>query len=167
VEPASEAAQVVTLSSDLDDLSPEYIDPLREALMAAGALDVQLWGTQMKKGRPGFRVEAICTTSAADQVLEAFFLHSTTAGVRRYLADRVTLPRHQIQVSAAEGLTVAVKVLETPGGPRVKAEFEDVRLVAERLGRPAHEVAREIEASARALVAESAAGGSRSQKEQG
>jgi pyridinium-3,5-bisthiocarboxylic acid mononucleotide nickel chelatase len=166
-EPASEAAQVVTLSSDLDDLSPEYIDPLREALMAAGALDVQLWGTQMKKGRPGFRVEAICTTSAADQVLEAFFLHSTTAGVRRYLADRVTLPRRQLQVTAAEGLIVAVKVLETPGGPRVKAEFEDVRLAAERLGRPAHEVAREIEASARAQLIESAAGGSRSQKEQG
>ncbi|HXI20687.1 MAG TPA: nickel insertion protein, partial [Gemmatimonadales bacterium] len=51
-EAAMPAAQVVTLSSDLDDLSPEYVDPLREALVAAGALDVQVWGTQMKKGRP-------------------------------------------------------------------------------------------------------------------
>lgn len=165
-EQASEAAQVVTLSSDLDDLSPEYIDPLREALMAAGALDVQVWGTQMKKGRPGFRIEAICSTPAADRVLEAFFLHSTTAGIRCVLADRVTLPRHQIQVSAAEGLTVAVKVLETPGGPRVKAEFDDVRRVADRLGRPAHEVAQEVENTARALVAGSAAGASRSREEQ-
>jgi uncharacterized protein (TIGR00299 family) protein len=166
-EPAQDAAQVVTLSSDLDDLSPEYLGPLREALMAAGALDVQLWGTQMKKGRPGFRVEALCTPAEADRVLEAFFLHSTTAGVRRALADRVTLPRHRIEVPAAAGLSVAVKVLETPGGPRVKAEFEDVRLVADRLGRPAHEIAREIEATARALIADPAAGVSRLQKEQG
>ena len=134
--------------------------------MAAGALDVQLWATQMKKGRLGFRVEVICTTSTKDRVLEAFFLHSTAAGVRCTLADRVTLPRRLIEVPAAEGLTVGVKVLETPGGPRVKAEFEDVRRVADRLGRPALEVAREVENKARALVAESAEGASRSRKEQ-
>jgi hypothetical protein len=166
-EPVAEAGQVVTLSSDLDDLSPEYIEPLREALMAAGALDVQVWATQMKKGRPGFRIEAVCGLSEADEVTEAFFMHSTTGGVRRALAERVTLPRHQIEVRAADGSPVAVKILETPSGPRVKAEFEDVRRAAVRLGRPAIEVACEIETTARALVAGTAARGSRSPKEQG
>jgi hypothetical protein len=158
---------VVTLSSDLDDLSPEYVEPLREALLAAGAIDVLLWATQMKKGRPGFRIEAMCDTGVADQVTEAFFLHSTTAGVRRTLAERVTLPRRLISVLAADGVPVQVKVLETPAGPRVKAEFEDVRRAAARLGRPAIEVAREIETEARALVAGGAASGSQSLKEQG
>jgi uncharacterized protein (TIGR00299 family) protein len=166
-EPAHEAGQVVTLSSDLDDMSPEYVDPLREALVAAGALDVQLWATQMKKGRPGFRIEVICGTGAADRVTEAFFLHSTTAGVRRTLAERVTLLRRLISVPAADGVPVQVKVLDTPAGPRVKAEFEDVRAAAARLGRPAIEVAREIESRARALVAGGAASSSQSLKEQG
>lgn len=166
-EPAQEAGQVVTLSSDLDDLSPEYVEPLREALVAAGALDVQLWGTQMKKGRPGFRIEVICETGVADRVTEAFFLHSTTAGVRRTTAERVTLPRRSVSVLAADGVPVQVKVLETSAGPRVKAEFDDVRAAAARLGRPALEVAREIESQARALVAGSAAGGPQSLKEQG
>jgi uncharacterized protein (DUF111 family) len=121
----------------------------------------------MKKGRAGFRVEAICPTHSAQQVTEAFFLHSTTAGVRRAVAERVTLPRRQIEVVAPDGFPVSVKVLETPGGPRVKAEFEDVRRAASRLGRPAHELAREIETKARALVAAAAAGASRSAKEQG
>ena len=31
-------------------LSPEFLEPLREALFMAGALDVQVWATQMKKG---------------------------------------------------------------------------------------------------------------------
>jgi hypothetical protein len=165
-EPVAEAGQVVTLSSDLDDLSPEYIDPLREALTAAGALDVQVWGTQMKKGRPGFRVEVVCEASKADRVTEAFFLHSTTAGLRRAIAERVTLPRRQIEVPAEDGLPVLVKVLETPAGPRVKAEFEDVRRAATRLGRPALEVARDIESRARALVAGTATGDSHPLKEQ-
>lgn len=164
---AAEVAQVVTLSSDLDDLSPEYVEPLREALVAAGALDVVLWGTQMKKGRPGFRVEVICDTPSTEAVLEAFFLHSTTAGIRRGSMERVTLPRRRVEVTTSDGLTGSVKVLETPGGPRVKAEFDEVQAMARRTGRPALDVAREIERQAQALVAQSPLSGTPSLKEKG
>ena len=166
-EPSIEATSVVTLSSDVDDLSPEYIEPLREALVAAGGLDVQVWATQMKKGRPGFRIEVTCDTAIADRVTEAFFLHSTTAGVRRVTAERVTLARRQLEVPTTDGQSIRVKVLETPAGPRVKAEYEDVRAAATRLGRPAHDLAREIEAEARLLVAGMAAGASHPLREQG
>lgn len=152
-ETAEESAEVVTVSADVDDLSPEYLEPLREALATAGALDVQVWGTMMKKGRPGFRIEVICDTAIADRAIEALFLHSTTAGVRRVSSERVTLPRRQIQIEATDGSVVAVKVLDSPAGPRVKAEYEDVRRAALHLGRPAIEVAREIEAAARAVLA--------------
>ncbi|HEY5940360.1 MAG TPA: LarC family nickel insertion protein, partial [Gemmatimonadales bacterium] len=77
---ALEAGEVVLVSTDLDDLSPEFLDPLREALFLAGALDVQLWTTQMKKGRAGFRVEVTVAPAEADKVTEALFRHSTTAG---------------------------------------------------------------------------------------
>jgi hypothetical protein len=142
---AAEAGEVVLLSTDLDDLSPEYLDPLREALFAAGALDVQLWTTQMKKGRAGFRVEATVSPAKADAVLDSFFRHSTTAGVRRYTAERVTLQRRVIDVTASDGATVRVKVLEGPGGPRVKPEYDDVAALARRTGRAAHEVARDLQ----------------------
>ena len=164
---ALEAGEVVTLSSDVDDLSPEYLEPLREALSSAGALDTQVWGTIMKKGRPGFRIEVICDTALAERVTEALFLHSTTSGVRRVSSERVTLPRRQVEVAAADGVSVQVKVLDSPAGPRVKAEYEDVRRAALRMGRPAIEVAREIETAARALLAETTAGSSQSRKEQG
>src|SRR2546422_465217 len=48
---AAEAGRVVLLATDVDDMSPEYVEPLRQALVAAGALDVQTWPVQMKKGR--------------------------------------------------------------------------------------------------------------------
>lgn len=166
-ELAEEAGHVVTLSSDMDDMSPEYIDPLREALVAAGALDVVLWGTQMKKGRLGLRVEVTCDTPSTGAVTEAFFLHSTTAGIRRGLMERVTLPRREILVAAPDGVLIPVKVLDTPAGPRVKSEYEAVRVAALRLGRPALDIAREVERQARTLVAPEPTGGTPSLKEKG
>ena len=143
-QPVVEAGEVVLLSTDLDDLSPEYLDPLRDALFAAGALDVQVWPTQSKKGRTGFRLEAMVSPGAGDAVTDALFRHSTTAGLRRYRAERVTLARQEMQVDAGDGTQVRVKVLEAPDGPRVKPEYDDVAAVARRTGRPAHEVARDL-----------------------
>ena len=140
---AVEAGEVVILSTDMDDLSPEYLEPLREALLAAGALDVQVWATHMKKGRTGFRIE-VTAPSAADPVVAALFRHSTTSGIRRQLAERITLPRREVEVTSADGSTVRVKVLEGPDGLRVKPEYEDVAALARRTGRPAHEVARDL-----------------------
>ena len=157
-EPAREAGEVAVLSTDLDDLSPEYLEPLREALLAAGALDVQMWTTQMKKGRAGFRVEVTVAPAEADQVTEALFRHSTTAGIRRYSAERVTLARREVEVTMADGAAVRVKVLDGPDGPRVKPEYEDVAALARRTGRPAHEVARDLQSRALRLVSAEKAG---------
>jgi uncharacterized protein (TIGR00299 family) protein len=150
--PALEAGEVVLLSTDLDDLSPEYLDPLRDALVQAGALDVQLWASQMKKGRTGFRIEITVGPGESDKVAEALFRHSTTGGIRRQRAERVTLARREVEVRTADGDAVRVKVLEGPDGPRVKPEYEDVAAVARRTGRPAHEVARDLQSRALRLV---------------
>ena len=151
-EPVHEAGEVVLLSTDLDDLSPEYLDPLREALFAAGALDVQLWGTQSKKGRAGFRVEVTVSPGEVDPVTDALFRHSTTAGIRRQVLERVTLGRQELELDAGEGMRVRVKILDAPGGPRAKPEYDDVAAVARRTGRPAHEVARDLQYRALRLV---------------
>lgn len=151
-EPAHEAGEVVVLSTDIDDLSPEYLEPLRSALFGAGALDVQMWTTQMKKGRIGFRVETVVAPAEADRVSEALVRHSTTAGVRRQTVERYTLARRELELDAGGGINVRVKVLDTPDGPRVKPEYDDVAAVARRTGRPAHEVARDLHQRALRLV---------------
>lgn len=147
-ESALEAASVVLLATDLDDLSPEYLEPLREGLTAAGALDVQMWTTHMKKGRIGFRVEVLAPPGRADQVAEALFRHSTTAGLRRISAERVTLGRREWVLETRDGSTVRMKTVDAPGESRAKPEFDDVVAEARRTGRPAHAIAREIHAIA-------------------
>ena len=147
-EPVPEAGEITILATDVDDLSPEYLEPLRAALVEAGALDVQLWPTQAKKGRAGFRIEVTVSPERVDQVSEALFRHSTTAGLRRWTAERVTLSRREILVELEQGMSVRVKVLEGPGGTRVKPEYEDVARVAARTGRPAIDVAKEMQHAA-------------------
>src|SRR5438046_2330399 len=142
-EVAAEAGRVVLLATDVDDMSPEYVEPLRQALVQAGALDVQTWPVQMKKGRQGFRVEAIAPEPAADAITAELFRHSTTAGVRRWVAERATLPRHQVTVRV-DGVAVRVKVLEQAAGgagTRFKPEYEDVLAAARAPGKPPIDVA--------------------------
>jgi uncharacterized protein (TIGR00299 family) protein len=150
-EAASEAGRVVVLATDVDDMSPEYVEPLRQALVQAGALDVQTWPVQMKKGRQGFRVEVMAPEALADAVTAELFRHSTTAGVRRWIAERATLPRHQLTVRL-DGVAVRVKVLDG-GSVRVKPEYDDVLAAAQALGRPPLDVARAVERDAEALIA--------------
>ena len=156
-ELATEAGRVVLLATDVDDMSPEYVEPMRQALVAAGALDVQTWPVQMKKGRAGFRVEVVAPEEFAEAVTAALFRHSTTAGVRRWVAERATLARRQVTVQLAPDVAVRVKVLEQPDaeGVRVKPEYDDVLAAARVLGRPPLEVARVAQRDAEALVAKS------------
>ena len=117
-EPAREAGEVVLLSTDLDDLSPEYLDPLREALLAAGALDVQLWATQMKKGRTGFRVEASWPPAEADAVgrrpLPAQHHRRHPAPAARASDPGAAGAASSTRPTAC---AVRVKVLDAPDGP--------------------------------------------------
>ena len=152
-EAASEAGRVVLLATDVDDMSPEYVEPLRQALVQAGALDVQTWPVQMKKGRQGFRVEVMAPEALAEAVTAELFRHSTTAGVRRWVAERATLPRHQLTVRL-DGVAVRVKVLDG-ASVRVKPEYDDVLAAAQALGRPPLDVARAVERDAEALIAKS------------
>src|SRR6266853_1330325 len=156
-EQAAEAGRVTLLATDVDDMSPEYVEPLRQALVAAGALDVQTWPVQMKKGRSGFRIEVVAPEELAEPVTAALFRHSTTAGVRRWVAERATLARRQVTVQLTPEVTVRVKVLEQPDadGVRVKPEYDDVLAAARALGRPPLEVARVAQRDAEALVAKS------------
>ena len=132
---------VVLLAADVDDMSGEYLASAAEALRGAGALDVVLVPTLMKKGRPGTRIEVLARPKDADELETRMFQHTSTIGVRRSHATRRALPRavHEIEV---DGRRVRVKVARGPdGGTRVKPEFEDLAAASAATGRPVVELA--------------------------
>ncbi len=149
---AAEAGDVEVIVTDVDDLQPEYVEPLREALFDAGALDCLVWATQGKKGRVALRLEALAPPAAAEAVVRALFAHSTTAGLRRWRAVRHTLARREFAVELGPDVRVRVKVTEAPDGARVKPEYQDVVQAATRLKRSALSVAREATRRAEAAL---------------
>ena len=149
---AAEAGEMVVLSTDIDDLQPEYLETLRQAVFDAGAVDCVAWPTGGKKGRVSLRVEAQVPGARADDVAEAVFRHSTTAGIRRQIVTRITLPRRQLEVELTPEIRVRIKVWDAPDGPRLKAEYDDVVAAAARLGQPALRVARDAERRAEAML---------------
>jgi uncharacterized protein (TIGR00299 family) protein len=138
---AQDGRQVlVTLTADLDDMSGEYVANVADALRTAGALDVVLMPTIMKKGRPGVRVEVLAAPALADRLESMLLADSTTLGVRRTTTERRALPRTERTVEVL-GYAIRVKVAVQPDGTeRAKPEFDDVRRVAEATGRAAHDI---------------------------
>jgi hypothetical protein len=121
---------VLVLETHIDDMNPEFYEPLMEGLFAAGALDVALAPLQMKKNRPGVRLTVIAPPAARESLLERLFLDSTTLGVRVMEVDRVAARRWQETVDTPYG-PLEVKVMEYGGKRRVMPEYEACR----RLGR--------------------------------
>jgi uncharacterized protein (DUF111 family) len=117
-------------------MSGEYVAAAADALRDAGALDVVLIATTMKKGRPGTRFEILTAPDRAGALERLLLTVTTTIGVRRVAVERRALPRERRIVRVLDH-DVAVKVVTIPGGARrAKPEFEDVRRVAEATARP-------------------------------
>lgn len=132
--PAGREALVV-LAADLDDATGEEIGAVADQLRDAGALDVTLLQTVMKKGRPGTRVEALAAPEDADRLEGLLLRESSTIGVRRYIVQRRALPRTHVEVQV-EGQPIALKVVTLPDGTtRAKPEFDDLRRAAAATGR--------------------------------
>lgn len=135
------AEQLALLASDIDDLGGEFVAGAADALRAAGALDVTLLHTLMKKGRPGVRLEVLCRVADADRLETLLLTESSAIGVRRTLVSRRALPRRAFTVQVA-GHDIRMKQVTLPGGStRTKPEWEDVHAAALALGLPASEVA--------------------------
>lgn len=140
VDEGTDAEAVVLLMCDIDDMSAEYLAAAADVARASGAIDVTLIPILMKKGRPGTRVELLCSAESAERLETVLLTHTTTIGVRRVTASRRTLPRVMQSVSVF-GHEVALKVVTLPDGTtRLKPEFEDVARVAQATGKSHSEV---------------------------
>ena len=127
--------RLVVLASDIDDMAGEYLAATADRLRGAGALDVVTLSTVMKKGRPGTRIEVLCTPELAAELEDILLNESTTIGVRRMIVERRALPRSVRRVEVL-GHSVSVKIVRLPSGKqRVKPEFDDVAAVAMATGR--------------------------------
>ncbi|GAC1647980.1 MAG: nickel pincer cofactor biosynthesis protein LarC [Candidatus Dormibacteraceae bacterium] len=148
-ELAEQQTGVTVIETNLDDMAPNVLAALCEDLMEAGALDVSLTPTLMKKGRAGHLVSVMSAPALVAQLTQHLLQHSTTLGVRMTSAQRVTAHRRIIEVHTLLG-SAHVKVKELGGkAVDVAPEYEDCRRISRETGRDLREVMRMIADAAR------------------
>ena len=141
LEPEHDGTQEIdVVETNLDDMNPQLFGPLVEALLGCGAVDAFLTPVQMKKGRPGTLVTALCAPEATERVVDHLVRQTTTLGVRCTRARRWCLEREWVGVDTPYG-PVRMKVGRWKGAETTATpEFEDVRRAASERSVPVKEV---------------------------
>ena len=121
---------ICVLETQIDDLSPQAIGYVFDALFAAGALDVFTAPIVMKKSRLGVLLTTICHPEFQDACEAVIFRETTTLGIRRSTQERTILHReiHKVQTEYGE---VQIKVAKSGQMiANVQPEYEDCASIA-------------------------------------
>jgi len=148
-EPSDTTATQHLLETNVDDLDPRLWPLVLQRLLDAGAGDAWLTPILMKKGRPAHTLSVLAPSTQLPAVRAVVFRETTTLGLRESPVARHALERSFTTVDVG-GHPIAVKhawydgelVTSTP-------EWEDVARAADALGRPAQQVLREAQTSAK------------------
>lgn len=136
--------RICKLETNIDDCSGENLGFVMERLMEAGARDVHYMPTFMKKNRPAYQLNVICSPEDAP-AMEAIIFHETsTIGIRRIEMERTILERREERIALKWG-SARVKICQLPGEVRCYPEYEDVAALCRQYKIPYGEMYHEIE----------------------
>ncbi|MBC8019238.1 MAG: nickel pincer cofactor biosynthesis protein LarC [Verrucomicrobia bacterium] len=131
--------EVVEVSCNLDDVTPEVIGYVQELLLEGGGLDVWLVPVQMKKGRPGTVLSFLCAPADLERLSALLMAETGALGVRYSLQRRIVQSR-RIEARDTRFGPVRFKV----GEYGEKPEYEDCRRIARERGIPCRDVMQQL-----------------------
>lgn len=142
-QPAAGSDCIVKLETNIDDCTGEALGYAMERLMEAGARDVHYFPVFMKKNRPGYQLNVICTQEQIPSLQKIIFEETTSIGIRIQHMERSVLPR-EIQTRDTSLGEVQVKICHLPSGPRICPEHESIAKICKESGKSWQEVYRRI-----------------------
>jgi hypothetical protein len=143
--------QVAVLEANIDDMNPQFFEPLLDRLFEAGALDASLAPLVMKKSRPGTLLTVLAEPADAERLASLILTHSTTFGVRVRTADRWKRPRDFVSANTSYGVVRVKRGWEGDRLAILTPEYEDCRRLSLAAGVPVRVVYDEARAVARLL----------------
>lgn len=125
----------------IDDMPAEHLGAdFQQLLLNAGALDVYLTPTLMKKSRVGVKLEVLCREADAERLADVVLENTTTLGVRFLSCSRKELARAMTAVETSFG-KINIKTATLPSGKlRHKPEYEECQAAARQHQMSAYDV---------------------------
>ncbi|QGG47000.1 nickel insertion protein [Heliorestis convoluta] len=117
--------EVDILEATIDDMNPQWFHFLRERLFSAGALDMEVTATMMKKERVGHALKVLCPPHCSSMLVELIFQHTTTLGLRCRREKRAVLQRDFVSVETAYGAIAIKRAFWKDKVINVQPEYED------------------------------------------
>jgi len=152
--------EMIEIAANIDDLNPQVYDHVMARLFAAGARDVTLTPTMMKKGRPAVMLGVIAEAAMRDAIAQIIFAETSTIGLRFHPVARLKLHREIHEVETRFG-KIRIKVSHAHAGAHPHAhdhanlapEYDDCRRAAVEHGVALRIVMEEARAAARKQLA--------------
>jgi pyridinium-3,5-bisthiocarboxylic acid mononucleotide nickel chelatase len=146
--------QIAVLETNIDDVPGEIVGHAMDRLLAEGAKDVCIIPIFTKKNRPGQIIKVVADQKDVQHLSSVLINETGTLGVRVYYCQRHVIARDVSQVDITIGgqkETVKIKISKDSKGKiiRVKPEFEDLKMIAEKTGLPLRELSENSTAKAR------------------
>ena len=143
--PGEQEQLAYVISTNIDDMNPEFYDYVMERLFGAGAQDVWLTPIQMKKTRPGTIINVLCTPADASDLKRILLEETSTFGLRTSMVMKKAIEREVVEVDTPWG-AVRVKIGRESGHvTSVSPEFADCAKIAGEQGVPIKEVFRKAQ----------------------
>jgi pyridinium-3,5-bisthiocarboxylic acid mononucleotide nickel chelatase len=142
---ASAEEQIAVLETNIDDATGEVLGSTIDKLLAEGAKDVSVTPAVTKKNRPAHIIKVIADPKDVPHLSEVLIAETGTLGVRVYYCERHIISRELLMVDLlvmGNKESVRVKVSKNARGEviRIKPEFEDLKRLAEKTGKPLREL---------------------------
>ncbi len=129
--------EVEIITTNIDDMNPQFYDYVMDRLFALGALDVVLAPVIMKKGRPATVLTVIAPVPESGKIISAVLSETTSIGLRVHRERRVKLDRRVETVQTELGAIRVKFTVDEVGRPAgAYPEYDDVREAAARHGLP-------------------------------
>lgn len=149
--------QIAVLETNIDDVPGEIVGHAVDKLLAEGAKDVSIIPMFTKKNRPGQIVKVIADQKDAQHLSQILINETGTLGVRFYFCKRHVVTREvcsiNLEINGSKE-RVKAKVSKNSKGiiVRIKPEYEDLKGLAEKTGKPLRELSELAIAKAREYI---------------
>ena len=128
--------RIIQLETNIDDMNPQLYDQMMTHLFDAGALDVTLTPTMMKRNRPGIIVSVVAWPKDLQALTTILLFETSTLGVRIQELSRAVVSRRIQSVRLPNG-SVRVKIADLGNGQvKITPEYRDCAALAERTKQP-------------------------------
>jgi len=126
--------KIWVIETNIDDMNPQWLEPLMDGLLKKGVQDVFMTQVIMKKGRPGFLLTVLVEEDRKRDIQEFIFKNTTTIGLRCYPVEREVLVRG-FETRNIMGVKIRFKKsILNDKIVNIMPEFEDLKALAKRRG---------------------------------